>query len=68
MSTPPLVQLWQQGTTTCRISPVTESAPYWVVIQHGDEASLPRAFETHDEAVSYAVEELRRATGRTDPR
>jgi hypothetical protein len=62
MTNLPLFQLWQHGNTTCRITPATERAPYWVIVHEGGEPIHRRTFSTHNEAISYAVEELRRHT------
>jgi hypothetical protein len=63
----PLLQLWQYGTVTCRITPATEAAPYCVVVTDGREPPHQRTFATHNEAISYAIEELRRATPPNSP-
>ena len=56
-----LLQLWQYGTKTCRISPTDQPAPYWVIVHDGDKPSA-RSFPNHNEAVAHAVDELLRAT------
>ena len=62
MTSLPLLRLWQYGTKTCWISPATESAPYQVVVHDGDDRIAERTFDTHNEAISFAVEALHRAT------
>lgn len=63
-----LLQLWQIGTKTCRLTSATQPAPYWVVLHDGDNRVSQRTFDNHDDATAYAVEELSRATGTIGPR
>jgi hypothetical protein len=67
MTAPPTLQLWQHGMLTCRITPVSKPPPYFVVIHDGDDAIADRSFDTHDEALSFALEELRRAKTASPP-
>jgi hypothetical protein len=61
MTAIPLLRLWQQGTITCLITPATQPAPYRVVIRDGNEPIHQRAFDTHNDAINFALDELRRA-------
>jgi len=54
--------LRQHSTKTCHITPATDTAPYRAVIHDGNDAIADRMFETHDEAIGFAVEELRRSS------
>ena len=58
-----LLQLWQHGTRTCRVTPATERSPYWVIVHDGELIVVQASFKEHDTATYFAVEELRRATG-----
>ena len=64
----PLPQLWQHGTKTCRVTPASQPGPYVVVVQDGDTTNEQRTFPNHDDAVSFAIEELRRATALPRPK
>lgn len=55
-----LVQLWHHGTKTCRLTPPNESGPYWVVVDDGGKAVSERSFDTRQDAISFAVQELRK--------
>jgi hypothetical protein len=57
-----LIQLWQHGTRTCRITSASEPGPYWVIVHDHGEPAIRRTFDTHDDATAFAVEELRRVT------
>ena len=65
-SEPRLFELWHYGTKRCRMTPRDGQPPFTVVIHDGERQVLERTFGHHDEAVSWAVEELRNTTAYRD--
>src|SRR4051794_36321798 len=55
MSGLPVMNLWQYGTKSCRLSSPSDPAPYWVVVTDGDRPFTQRSFDTYDAAIAYAV-------------
>jgi hypothetical protein len=58
MTIRPSLQLWQQGTFTCFITPSSEPGPYRVVIHDGDDLIDQHAFADHAAALAHAIEAL----------
>ena len=57
-----LFELWHYGGKRCRMTPRDGQPPFSVTIHDGDVLASQRAFDDHDAAIAYAVDELRRAT------
>ena len=62
-----LFELWHYGTARCRMTPRDGERPFIVTIEDGETMRVQRAFESHDEACQYAVEQLRLATTARPP-
>jgi hypothetical protein len=60
MMSEPLFQLWHIDTKTCRITQATPFALYWVAVHDGPELVAQGMFNDHDDAINFAVEEMRR--------
>jgi len=56
-------ELWHFGTKRCRMTPRDGGPPFTVTIYDGDRVASDESFNDHDEAISYAVDQLRIATG-----
>ena len=57
-----LFELWHYGTKRCRMTPRDGQRPFIVAIHDGESVIVERAFEDHDEACTYAIEQLHLAT------
>ena len=55
-------ELWHFGATRCRMTPREGGPPFRVTIYEGDRVASHQTFDDHDEAITFAVEQLRIAT------
>ena len=55
----PVFQIWHARPKTCRITQAMPSAPYCVTVHDGSELVAQRMFDDHDEAINFAVQEMR---------
>jgi len=62
-----LFELWHYGTKRCRMTPREGQRPFMVTVHDGEKLAVERAFEDHDSACAYAVEQLRLATTVSNP-
>jgi hypothetical protein len=60
-----LIQVWQTPTKRCAITPFTAPPPYIVCVFDGDILASSEQFETHHDAVTHAIAELRMASTAT---
>jgi hypothetical protein len=57
-----LFELWHYGTKRCRMTPRDGQRPFMVMVHDAEGPMVERAFEDHDSACAYAIEQLRLAT------
>ena len=61
-----MFELWHYGSKRCRMTPRDGQPPFAVTIHDGTALASQRTFDDHEEAITYAVDELRRATARSE--
>jgi hypothetical protein len=57
-----LIPLWHVRTKRCFVTSSDHTPPFWAIIYDNDEPIDGRSFDTHNDATTFAVDQLRRNT------